>query len=216
VATVEKGINDHELGKIIEFGIKTKYVRGINFQPIAFFGRLRKTHDLKDRITLTGILNRIQEQTKSMLKKSDFVPLPCDIDRVAVTYLYRSNKEFIPITRVLDIKNYLQVIDNTFAFDAESIMKRVKEEESCCDISGFVKAMSYFITPFFLLKSKEEKMKFVDENTFRISVTSFIDAYNFDMASMKRECVHIVTPDMKRIPFSAFNMIHRKNYVKHN
>ncbi|MEI6732165.1 MAG: radical SAM protein [archaeon] len=216
VATVEKGINDGEIGQIIEFGIKTKCVRGINFQPIAFFGRLKKEHNLKDRVTLTGILKRIEEQTKGMLKKSDFVPLPCDIDRVAVTYLYRSKDEFVPITRMLDIKNYIQVIDNTFAFDAESIMDRVKEQEGCCDISGFVKAMRQFVTPYFLLKSEKEKIKFVDENTFRISVTSFIDAYNFDMASMKRECVHIITPDLKRIPFSSFNMIHRKKYAKSN
>lgn len=212
VATVEKGINEGELGKIIEFGIKSNCVRGINFQPIAFFGRIKKEHNLKDRITLTGIINRIEKQTNGMLKKSDFVSLPCDIDRVAVTYLYRSKGEFTPITRILDIKNYIQVIDNTFAFDAESIMKRVKEQESCCDISGFIKAMSRFINPYFLLKTEKEKIKFVDENTFRISVTSFLDAYNFDMTSIKRECVHIITPDLKRIPFSSFNMIHRKKY----
>ena len=43
-------------------------------------------------------------------------------------------------------------------------------------------------------------MQFVDENTFRISVSSFGDIYNFDMKSVQKECVHIVTPDLKRIP----------------
>jgi len=216
VATIEKGVNEHELGKLIEFGIKTKYIRGINFQPIAFFGKMKNTHNIKQRITLTGIINLIEKQTNGMLKKSDFVSLPCNIDRVAITYLYRSKEEFVPITRYLDVKNYLQVIDNTFAFDAEGIMKRAKENESCCDLSGFFKAMTHFITPYFLLKSEKEKIDFVDEKTFRISITSFLDAYNFDMTSIKRECVHIITPDLKRIPFSSYNMLYRKEYAKHN
>jgi len=213
VATIEKGINDNELGKIVEFGIKTKYIRGINFQPIAFFGRLKKEHNIKDRITMTGIIKRIEEQTKGMIKKSDFIPLPCDIDRVAVTYLYRNKDEFIPITRHLNIKNYIQILDNTFAFDADKIMQNVKKNESCCDILGFLKEISPLIPPSFILKSEKEKVEFVDENTFRISVTSFVDIYNFDMASIKRECVHIITPDLKRIPFSSFNMLHRKRYL---
>ena len=216
VATIEKGINDNEIGNIIDFGIKTKYVRGINFQPIAFFGRLRKTHNLNDRVTMTGIINRIEKQTKGMIKKSDFIPLPCDIDRVAVTYLYRNKDEFIPITRHLDIKNYIQILDNTFAFDADRLIKNVKENPSCCDILGFLKGISPLIPASFILKSEKDKVEFVDENTFRISTTSFVDIYNFDMASIKRECVHIITPDLKRIPFSSFNMIHRKKYENNN
>jgi len=62
------------------------------------------------------------------------------------------------------------------------------------------------------MKSKDKKIEFVDENTFRISVSSFIDAYNFDMKSMQKECVHIITPDLKRIPFSSYNIIHRSKY----
>ena len=50
----------------------------------------------------------------------------------------------------------------------------------------------------------------INENTFRISVTSFLDGYNFDMKSIKKECVHVLTPDLKRIPFSAYNMFYRK------
>jgi uncharacterized radical SAM superfamily Fe-S cluster-containing enzyme len=52
-------------------------------------------------------------------------------------------------------------------------------------------------------------MEYVDENTFRVSVSSFVDAYNFDTRSMQKECVHVVTEDLRKIPFSAYNIIHR-------
>jgi 7,8-dihydro-6-hydroxymethylpterin dimethyltransferase len=215
VATIQKGVNDHEIGKIIDFGMKTKYVRGVNFQPIAFFGRLNEKVNLKDRITLTGILNRIEEQT-SILKKSDFIPLPCNVERVAVTYLYNSCEGFIPITRNAKIKNYLPMIKNTFAFSTSDILKASAKgllKGDVCPCLSFLKDFKEIAPIKFGLKSKKLKTDFLNDKTFRISVTSFVDVYNFDMKSMKKECVHILTPDLKMIPFSAYNIIHRERYL---
>lgn len=214
VSTIERGINDQEIGKIVEFGINTKYIRGINFQPVAFFGRL-KNIDTKNRITITGIIENIDKQMNGMILKNDFFPLPCNVDRVAITYLYRFKDEFVPLTRNLKIKDYLPVIRNTFKFDPEDFLKDLTKKafcsaESCCDYLGLLNNFRKFIPKSYFLKSDEEKIEYVSENTFRISVTSFVDAYNFDMKSMKKECVHIITPDLKKIPFSAYNMLHRK------
>lgn len=68
-----------------------------------------------------------------------------------------------------------------------------------------------FLPKGFLLKSQKEKKKYLDSSTFRISVNTFVDMYNFDLKSMQKECVHVITPELKRIPFSAYNMIHRNN-----
>jgi uncharacterized radical SAM superfamily Fe-S cluster-containing enzyme len=73
-----------------------------------------------------------------------------------------------------------------------------------------IKNLSKLIPKGYLKKSPEEKREYISANTFRISITSFVDAYNFDMRSMKKECVHVITPELKKIPFSAFNMIHRQ------
>lgn len=213
VATVERDINDHEIGKIVNYGLQTPYIRGVNFQPIAFFGRLTNVKK-ENRITLTGIMAKIEQQTNGMIKQDDFIPLPCDVDRVAVTYLYRDQAEFVPLTRDLDLKNYLPVIRNTFRFNPEEFLKdlaqnAVSKDEKCCDYLGALKHFKKIIPKNYFLKSESEKMKFISENTFRISITSFVDAYNFDMKSMKKECVHIITPDLKKMPFSSYNMIHR-------
>jgi len=50
VATIKKGINDDEIGEIVKFGLDTKCIRGVNFQPIAYFGRLSDTTDPVTRI----------------------------------------------------------------------------------------------------------------------------------------------------------------------
>lgn len=214
VSTIERGINDKEIGKIVEFGINSKYIRGINFQPVAFFGRLNGVNR-KNRITITGIIENIDKQTKGTIKRSDFIPLPCNVDRVAITYLYKNKGEFIPLMRNLDLKNYVPIIRNTFKFNPEDFLKDLTKSafsstNSCCNYLGLLGNFYKIIPKSYFLKSKKEKIEYVSENTFRISVTSFVDAYNFDMKSMKKECVHIITPDLKKIPFSSYNIIHRK------
>jgi uncharacterized radical SAM superfamily Fe-S cluster-containing enzyme len=39
VSTIASGVNDDEICEIFSYAIRTSYIRGINFQPIAFFGR---------------------------------------------------------------------------------------------------------------------------------------------------------------------------------
>ena len=214
VCTVAGGINDKDLGEIIVYGMEENHVRGINFQPVAFFGRIDE-NEIKSRVTLSGILNRIEEQTGKILKKSDFMPLPCNVERVAITYLFKGKDGFVPITRNKDMSEYKDLINNTFMFTVEDTLKNLKDANvnfglsDCCSLLADIKK---YIPFGFIFKSEKEKMKFVDENTFRISVSSFVDIYNFDMKSMQQECVHIITPDLKRIPFSAFNMLYRGNY----
>ncbi|MFA6376478.1 MAG: hypothetical protein WCX69_03720, partial [Candidatus Paceibacterota bacterium] len=81
---------------------------------------------------------------------------------------------------------------------------------SCCQIMDMFKILQKTILPpNYLLMDQDQKAEFINNGTFRISATSFIDKYNFDAKSMQKECVHVITSDLKKIPFSAYNMIHR-------
>ncbi len=48
------------------------------------------------------------------------------------------------------------------------------------------------------------------ENIFRIMIVQFLDAYNFDVRSVKRSCIHIVHPDGRIIPFDTYNLSYRE------
>jgi uncharacterized radical SAM superfamily Fe-S cluster-containing enzyme len=217
VSTITGSVNDDEVGEIFAFGINTPYVRGINFQPAAFFGRTSHI-DRNNRVTLSGILKRLEEQSTGMLKIDDFIPLPCDSERVAITYMYKTSKSgFIPITRDAKIEEYLHLINNTFVFTIEDALRNaggsITDIKTTCDCFKFLKDFRQMVPLDFFIKSKEKKMEYVDENTFRVSVSSFVDAYNFDSRSMQKECVHVITKDLRKIPFSAYNTIHRKGYT---
>ncbi len=51
------------------------------------------------------------------------------------------------------------------------------------------------------------------EDVFRITTTSFMDAYNFDVRQEMKACVHFVLPSGHLIPFSAYNLLYRNGHV---
>lgn len=217
VSTIQRGVNDHEVGRIVQYGLATPGVRGVNFQPVALFGRLPQ-FDRERRVTLTGILKLMERQMHGMIRVDDFIPLPCDVDRVAVTFLYRSGDEFVPVTRQARIKDHLPMIDNTLMFDAGDMLRKTAEglmRGRICSCMSFLKDFLPLAPVGKNLSLKNGKLTYAIDNTFRISVTSFIDRYNFDMKSMKKECVHVLTPDGRRIPFSAYNMLYRAQEAVH-
>ena len=46
-------------------------------------------------------------------------------------------------------------------------------------------------------------------NSFRVVIMQFLDRYNFDLATVKRSCVHFVTEDGQIIPFDTYNTFYR-------
>src|SRR5204862_6769621 len=46
-------------------------------------------------------------------------------------------------------------------------------------------------------------------NVFRVLIMQFIDAYSFDVRSVKKTCVHIVHTDGRLIPFDTYNLFYR-------
>ncbi len=76
VPTIVNTINDDQVGEILEFAIKNRdVVRGINYQPVAFTGRISKEEREKQRYTLPDLAIDLQEQT-GHLSKEDFYPVP--------------------------------------------------------------------------------------------------------------------------------------------
>jgi 7,8-dihydro-6-hydroxymethylpterin dimethyltransferase len=48
---------------------------------------------------------------------------------------------------------------------------------------------------------------------FRITITSFLDVYNFDLRQLMKCCTHHVLPSGHVIPFCAYNVLYREGHV---
>ena len=112
VAAVERGVNEHEVGRLVQFGLDYPAVRGVNFQPVTHTGR-HLPFDPTDRVTISEVIERIQQQTEGLFVKSDFVPVPCCHPGCqSITYAYVEDGQVTPLPRVLNVDDYLDYITN--------------------------------------------------------------------------------------------------------
>ena len=85
VVTLQKGLNDHEMGSTIDFALKQKCVRGVTFQPTQIAGRLENFQVDENRITLTEVRRKILEQSP-IFEPDDLIPVPCNPDALVMGY----------------------------------------------------------------------------------------------------------------------------------
>ena len=75
VVTLVKGVNDNQLGDIINFAVKNfDVVRCINVQPVSLCGRLPQKDREKMRITIPDFMKAVEEQTNGDDKSLRLLP----------------------------------------------------------------------------------------------------------------------------------------------
>jgi len=133
VPTLVRGVNDHQIGDIARFAFENAdVVRGVNFQPVAFTGRITREEVSKGRFTLTDLVTSFSEQT-GYTSKDDWysVPVIAPISNFASillnenkvtftthphcglgTYIFMDEKgKAVPIPRFIDIDKFSKGIN---------------------------------------------------------------------------------------------------------
>src|SRR3954452_319472 len=89
--TAALGVNDDEIGRVVKRALTTPYVGGVTIQPVFGSGR-SGTIDPLDRLTHTGVLARLEEQTTGQVTWRDLTALPCSHPHCcSVGYLLRDD-----------------------------------------------------------------------------------------------------------------------------
>lgn len=207
VVTLKKGLNDHEVGKIIEFALQQPCVRGVTLQPIQAAGRLEDFDPARDRLTLTEVRRRILEQT-DVFRPEDVIPVPCHPDSLAMAYALKLDGQVTPLTGLIDPQILIEGGRNTIVYEQDGVIK-----------DALFKLFSTNHSPASGAASLKDLLCCLPraavpggigyENLFRVLVVQFIDAHSFDVRSVKKTCVHIVHPDGRLIPFDTYNMFYR-------
>ena len=211
VATIRRGLNDDEMGEIIEYGTKQPCVRGVSFQPVQAAGRLEgyeSGYDAgRDRLTLTEIRRRILEQCP-VFAPEDLIPVPCHPDHLAMAYALKLDSGLVPLTGLVDPEFLIEAGRATITYEREPAIREyfLNLFSTHHSVTSQTDAMSDFLAK--LGRSPAQKIGY--ENIFRVLIVEFIDAHSFDLRSIRKTCVHIVHPDGKRfIPFDTYNLLYR-------
>jgi len=206
VVTLQKGLNDDEVGEILDFALKQKCVRGVTFQPTSVSGRLENFNPETDRMTNTEVRQLILEQSP-IWQSNDLIPVPCNPDALVMAYALKTEDEVHPLTRFIDPEFLLNSGKNTIVYEQDERLHQHVLKMFSTGIS--VDAVTEDVNELLCCLPNVVSPGLSYDNLFRIIIMNFMDAYDFDVRAIKKSCVHIVHPDGRIIPFETMNLLYR-------
>ena len=216
VPTVERGVNDDEIGDLYRFALSLGMVNGLTFQPVMDTGRYAHGYSPGDRLTLTDVLWELEQQTGGALVRSDFVGLPCSHpDCCALTYgfLDARRETITPLPRHLDVSRYLDLFTDRISFSGLvggaarrvwSDVAHLRGRQTLRDL-GVLFARGGLRDVLPLMRDPEA----FGHRVFRVVVKPFMDAHTYDHKRIEQCCTKILTADGSAVSFCEFNVFHR-------
>ena len=205
VVTVARGVNEHEMGTIVEWAAKQTAVRGVTLQPVQFAGRA--TLAPQARLTHGEVRQLLLAQT-SLFEPADIVPVPCNPDALSMGYAIKGAEAVIPLTRYIGSDVLLAGARNTIVFESDAKLKSEVFRVFATNLGPQAQA-ECLSSLMCCLPQVQAPEHLGYRDVFRVLIMAFMDAVNFDVRAMKKSCVHIVEPDGRIVPFESFNLLYR-------
>ena len=212
VAAVEKGLNDHEVGAIVRFGIKHPAVRSVAFQPVTHSGR-HIEFDPMQRLTNADLIHGLVDQCPDWFRLSDFVPVPCCFPTCrSITYLLVDGDSVVPIPRLVDVDDYLDYVKNRVMPDmtVRGALERLWSASAVPGTNTNASQLECATCGIDL----PEALKSIADKSFMIVIQDFQDPYTLNVKALMKCCVEEITPDGRLIPFCAYNSVGYREQVR--
>jgi len=229
------GKNVHEAGKIVKFALDNMdIVRGVNFQPISFCGRVTKLKDEKreqQRVDYVMMMEEIEKEFDGKISRDDFYPVPfvfpvsklikllkgeAQVEFTAhpgcggATYIFMDNGEPIPVTRFINVDGLIDFIDKQS--DTKGPLKKIRIG------SAFLKHIDEFVyddkaPEGFNLKKllkdaaiggSYDSLRGFHYKSLFVGSMWFQDAFNLNVDRLQRCVIHYATEE-GIVPFCAYN-----------
>ncbi|MEM8733044.1 MAG: radical SAM protein [Planctomycetota bacterium] len=235
VATLQGGVNDSAPAELVEFAKSRPEVTGLSFQPATYSGRHVLPEEIEQRITFPDVIDGIIDDPRNQFVEGDFFPLPCAHPNCHwIGLAIRENQDFVPLTKWVDVEKNLDLLANGISFTRENTSSLGQQiaARMACDGGGCCGGDAEQASGLPVLDSSSDTSsadtsapdfeKFLADlidqkvgarDVLRITVTSFLDIYNFDVRRVMKCCTHHVLPSGHIIPFCAYNVLYRDGTV---
>ncbi|KYK21211.1 hypothetical protein AYK25_08445 [Thermoplasmatales archaeon SM1-50] len=216
--------NLHETGKIIQFALDNiDIIRGVNFQPISFCGRITKIKDEKrekQRVDYVRMMEVIEKEFNGQISRDDFYPVPFvyPISELIESLKGEKQVEFtaledgkpLPITRFIDVEAFMTFINEQSR--VKGPLKKVRVAAS------FLKNVDRFVDKEKAPKDFDLKKLLIDAavggsydslrgfhyKSLFVGSMWFMDTFNLNLHRLERCCIHYTTEE-GIIPFCSYN-----------
>jgi len=214
-------------------------IRGVIFQPIACTGRAtdnpsredwRDWHfaeevesqsngkiETKDLFPLSVMTSPIMVMSRFMKKPWPLFSCSPQCGLVNWMYVSKSGK-IIPINHFVNFERFFRILQKT----AQSVESKGRFSLLSALFLASIQSLNWPLVAkeigiFTLMKTilkmhispSYESLANLRRRIFLLGCMAFMDPYTFDVNRVRRCVVHYVTPDLKIVPFCAYNNVHR-------
>ena len=229
IPVMTRGVNDHEIGKIIEVGMKKKNVRHLEVHTMTFTGQSGASFDRSGRISMYEVLQRIEDTTGGLLRTDDFVPSPCAHPLCyAIVYLLIDPDggppipfpRFMPKAEVYRALSDRLYLEPTPALE-ESLRAAIDRlwSEGGDDSERTLKLLRRLLLEMFpggRSVSRRDALRAGERAIKAIYVHSHMDEETFDTERAADCCDSNCYPDGTTIPVCNYNVLYREKEAAFN
>jgi 7,8-dihydro-6-hydroxymethylpterin dimethyltransferase len=211
VCTIERGVNDDEIGALVDHATQWRCVRGITLQPVQEAGRIDGYDPAEHRLTVTEVRRRIYEQS-AHFEADDLVPVPCHPDALVMGYALKLGGQVVPLTRYARQDQLLAGPENTIVLEEVPALRDAVVGLFSTGIGPEDQARK--LAELLCCMPRIEAPDLAYDNVFRVLIVRFADARDFDLRSVKKCCIFFALPDGRLIPFDTYNLLYRDGTVE--
>ncbi len=227
--------NLHEAGDIVRFAQENiDVVRGVNFQPLAFTGRITEVDDdyrKQQRVDYSEMMEALNKQLDGELSRDDWYPVPFvypvskliesvknekQVEFTAhptcggATYAFVEDGKIIPITRFVDVEGLMDFINRLSKKDGRFKKTRIMSS-LMTTLPDFIDSEKVpedisikKILSNALVGGDYKSLGKFHKKTLYIGSMWFQDAWNLDINRLS-SCVIQYTTPKGMVPFCAYN-----------
>jgi len=231
VVTLVKGVNDNQLGRIINFAAENHdVIRCVNVQPVSITGRIDRNKLAEYRITIPDFMRLVEEQTNGQILQSDFLPVPFVVPFARAvgalkgtrypeftmhehcgmaTFVFVEDGRVTPITRYANVEAFMNIMSEVAELveAGRTIRARIKMVQSLKHLN--LKVVRPLVNGV-IREGTYDALGQLMRKVIMIGAMHFMDPYNFDLERVQRCGIHYGLPDGRIIPFCTMNSIHRE------
>jgi 7,8-dihydro-6-hydroxymethylpterin dimethyltransferase len=212
-AAVERGMNEHEVGPIVRFGVEHPAVTGAFFQPVTHTGRFRADSNPLDKLTNPDVIAAICEQLPEWFRDDDFVPVPCCSPTCrSATFALYDGEDLVPLPRLVEVERYLDYVTNRAVPDLD--VREALEGLWSAKAAGGSDPVAERLECVACATGMPPELREVAARGFMLVVQDFQDPYTLDVEKLRKCCVSEIAPDGRLIPFCAYNSVGYREQIR--
>ncbi len=229
IPVMTRGVNEHEVGKILEFALQRANVRHVEVHTMTFTGQSGATFQRSGRISMYEVLEEIETRTNGLLRPSDFVTSPCAHPlcyQIAYLLLDPEGGAPIPFTRfmpagelraALSDRLYLEPtarLEESLTAAIDRLWLDSEDQPEAARTLRLLRAMLDTMFPADRPLSRDAALRAGERAVKAVYIHSHMDEETFDTERAVDCCDSNCYADGSTIPVCNYNVLYREKEAR--